>query len=158
MDGIDSNGCVGNANRESAKGTMLAATTIAATVPEKLPRGKNGLKSTTKAENPINQPRFWAFAAWKAMSSAPKLTRKRSGSWYVDALLQKAKARIKAAMETYFMIFVSMRFLSLKIAREVAEAGSRGMRFTGAPWKILRSLKLRLLKKTVSVSSRNPLD
>ena len=51
-------GWVGSANSESANGTMLATTMIGATAPEKLPSGKNGLKSTAKAENPIDQPRF----------------------------------------------------------------------------------------------------
>ena len=122
---------MGNANRESANGTMLATTMIGATAPEKLPRGKNGLNSTAKAENPIDQPSFLACAAWKPTRNAPKLTRKRSGSWYIDAWLQKAKARSNAAMEAYFMIFVSTASLFLKIAREVAEAGSRGRRLAG---------------------------
>ena len=85
MDGIDSSGCAGNANNENANGTMLATTIASATMPEKLPSGKSGLKSTAKAENANDQPRFFARAAWKATSRAPKLTTKRNGSSYVGA-------------------------------------------------------------------------
>ena len=113
MDGIDSSGCARHANSENANGTTLATTITSASVPEKLPSGKSGLKSTARAENANDQRRFLARAAWKAISRAPKLTTKRSGRSYVDASLQNAAAIIKAAMETNFIVFVSTMFLFL---------------------------------------------
>ena len=113
MDGIDSSGCAGHANSENANGTMLATTITSATVPEKLPSGKSGLKSKANAENANDHPRFLALAAWKAISRAPKLTTKRSGRSYVEASLQNAAASIKAAMETNFIVLVSTKFLFL---------------------------------------------
>ena len=88
MDCIESNGCARHANSENANGTTLNMTIASATLPEKLPSGKSGLKSTAKAENANAQVRFLARDAWKATSRAAKLTMKRSGSSYLETQRQ----------------------------------------------------------------------